>query len=113
MKAGDSISKTFSSTSGSGALTNADSVPAVTVYRNAVLTAIVVTVTSIATGVYSYSFTIPIDWIVGDNIDIHVSAVVNSQQVNTKKNLGELEAVITGGTLTPLLEPMNTKKCQC
>jgi hypothetical protein len=67
-----------------GAATDADSTPTVSVARNGTADgAVSVTVTSPATGRYLYSFTVPADYDAGDHVAVRVTATVGGVTVTT------------------------------
>lgn len=59
-----------------GESANADSLPTAVLVRNGTATAVVVTITNSATGVYKWSADLPADYARGDRIQIRVSAEV-------------------------------------
>lgn len=71
-------------------LVNADILPLISVYRNSTLTTIVVNVSGLETGIYSYSFDIPSNWNYGDIIDLQLNTTVNSFKINKKIHLGKI-----------------------
>lgn len=86
MLPGQSFSSTIEVKSPSGILVNADALPLFSVYRNSVLTSISVTAQNLSTGIYSYTFEVPANWLPEDNIDIHFSLSVDSHAVTSKKS---------------------------
>lgn len=91
MQPGQTITRTFKTLNEAGQLVNADNLPAAALYRNGILTAIVVSVSPIGAGVYQYSFTIPADWQSGDQVAMHFSAVIDSIPVHAVKDLPQVE----------------------
>lgn len=87
-----------------GILTNANSIPFASVYRNGVLTSINVTIQFLSIGIYSYSFTVPENWNIGDIVDIHITAVVDSfniynkikEEITVNTSLEMRELIISG-----------------
>jgi hypothetical protein len=78
-QANDSYVTNFTITSATGALVNADSLPAGALYRNGPVDgAVTVTVTNQATGIYSAACTIPVGYAIGDKIDILITATISS-----------------------------------
>ena len=73
---GGSVKSDFITQNSSGAATNADSLPVGVFVRNGADTAIVVTITNKTTGVYTYEVDIPSSYVVGDDVQIRVSASV-------------------------------------
>lgn len=78
---GDTYYRTFTTSSSSGVSGDADSTPSVHCVRNGAIDAIAVTVTKLATGEYSASFTIPVApaspaWSPGDEVDVIVAATI-------------------------------------
>lgn len=90
MYLGQVITDSFVVKNGSGQATNADTTPTVTVYRNGNGTAEPVTVANIGTGVYTYSFTIPNSWDIGDTISVQFSAAVGGDSVLSIQSLGTI-----------------------
>jgi len=88
---GATVSKTFQTRDSGKALANADVLPTVSVYRNAVATSVVVTVSNISVGVYGYSFEIPMSWRSRDNIEVHVDVTIEARQIGGIKCLGTIE----------------------
>lgn len=74
---GDSFTVQFTTQNpNTGAAQNADSPPTGVLVRNGVDTAIVVTITNPATGVYNASWTIPTSYVAGDEVQIRIAAAV-------------------------------------
>lgn len=76
---GDLIQGTFLVENLAGEPTNADATPVITLNRNNVASAVVVTITNPSTGEYGYSFTIPAAWVAGDYLvailDLEIDSV--------------------------------------
>ncbi len=65
-----------------------------TVYRNGVLTTLAVDIENLNTGVYSYSFELPSDWLAPDQVSVHFEYVMNNfPPVTTKIRLGTVSDV--------------------
>jgi hypothetical protein len=71
------ITLAFSTPLGSGAAANATVGPTGTLFMNGVSTAAVVTITGLATGIYSAGFTLPFSFI-GDVVQLEISATTNA-----------------------------------
>lgn len=97
MIAGQSYSSTFQVKSPSGELFNADGLPTVEIYLDAVLTSVLVTVEHMSIGVYKYSFSVPSNWLSGQSVDIHLRVQADNRTVYTKKNY----IIATPSTVTP------------
>lgn len=78
VKPGDAVNIHFAvQAPSSGAATDADSTPSVTLVRNGSDTAESVTVTNIETGVYNAAVTIPAGYSAGDEVQLRASATVS------------------------------------
>lgn len=77
-KPGDTVTIDFTTqTAATGALTNADSLPTGTVSKNGTDDGTVtVTVSNKATGRYNASFTVPVAYVAGDEVDLYIAATV-------------------------------------
>lgn len=81
---------TITVSSKNGAI-NADSLPNVTIFRDAVQTSLTATIQAVSIGVYSYEFTIPNDWDIGNIIDVHFEVTVGGKSIILKNNLGPIQ----------------------
>lgn len=80
---GDELTVQFTTQNpGSGAAANADSLPTGVLVKNGVDTAVVVTITNVGTGIYNASWTIPSSYVEGDEVQIRISATVNTVSGN-------------------------------
>lgn len=61
-----------------GQRSDADSLPTGVLVRNGADTGETVTIENVSTGVYKWSITIPADWVKGDEVDLRITATVNS-----------------------------------
>jgi hypothetical protein len=76
---GDSVTVDFTvHDSSSGELSNADSLPVGTLIQNGVDTAVTVVITNKATGRYKAQVIIPDTYVAGDEVQIYISATVNT-----------------------------------
>ena len=77
-KPGETVTVDFTTqTAATGALTDADSLPTGTVSKNGTDDGTVtVTVTNKATGRYKASFTVPVSYVAGDEVDLYIAATV-------------------------------------
>lgn len=74
---GDTAYGAFPVSSGTGAATNADTTPNMSVWRNGVVDgAVTVTLTNPSTGLYLWSFVIPSGYALGDMVRLQVAATV-------------------------------------
>ncbi|NEP52896.1 MAG: hypothetical protein F6K65_30480 [Moorea sp. SIO3C2] len=79
-----------------GTLTDADADPTVVIWRNAIATSIVVSVTRISQGKYSYSFDVPSNWVEGDRVGCEVSYSLQAQP--------KTSGIVNIGTVSESLE---------
>lgn len=86
---GQNFARTFQIKYPRTGLKNADALPTAQVYVNGILTAIAPTVTNQSVGVYNYSFLVPTSgqWVPGAQVDIHITSVVDSIPVLSKKSV--------------------------
>lgn len=75
-----------------GVLTNVDpaTFPLVQIYRNQILTSIEPTVSNIKTGVYSFSFELPTNWVNYDQIFAWIQSTINGFTAQTFKPIGTI-----------------------
>ena len=71
-----------------GVLVNADNTVSASIYRNGVLTVVAVSVANVTTGIYSYSLSVPSNWVKGDTVVLQLSAVVEGFSTNSTLSLG-------------------------
>ena len=110
---GDNIIRHFTTRKIGEGLTDGDSLPTGTVYKNGVATGITVTVTKISTGNYKASFTATAgagadQFVIGDDWALHISATVDSvadavsiaQGTFDTKRVGALQDLAAGAAMT-------------
>jgi len=79
--AGDTIYHQFLTKNSSSVLTDADDTPTGTLVKNGVDTAVTVTVTNKATGIYVAQFTIPATYAAGDEVALRIAATIGGTAV--------------------------------
>lgn len=77
-----------------GELVAADSVSA-QIYKGAILTSIVPSISNPSTGVYWVSFTVPVNWVEFDTASVRLLATVNGKPIALTKPAG---TVFNGGS---------------
>ncbi len=83
VRSGQSVTTVFPISSSTGALVNADSLPAGTLYLNGAANGASVTVTNLATGVYKAAVTLP-TLAVGDVVSIFIAATISTVAAGNK-----------------------------
>lgn len=100
----------------SGALVNADSLPTAVLVRNGADTGETVVVVNLSTGIYSFAFTIPLAWSLGDTVEVLAKAtvagtaggaVVWSVVLASSTIMGPLVVVQSDALLTPSPVPLS------
>jgi hypothetical protein len=78
-------------------LVNADSLPTGTLVKNGVDTAVAVTITNKATGIYKAQFTIPGTYVAGDEVGLRIEALIGGKaHANT-----DWQESLSSGATTP------------
>lgn len=89
MYIGELIEATFV-TRKEGVPVNADALPTAILNRNGVDSGETITITNEDTGVYKYSFTIPASFLVGDELNILITATIAGNSSTSNKFLGTI-----------------------
>ena len=69
-------------------LIDADSLPVAAIYRSAILTSVPVAMQRLSQGLYSYSFSVPVNWQDGDAVVIYFTYQLDGSEYVTEKLIG-------------------------